>query len=261
MRLTDRDKILLQALHDYEMMSTSQLLRKCFPGILKTTALRRLRIVENAKLIRRVSGHSSGEFIWMLTPFGAHTIHQEHALVTINKNTLDHDVMLTEIRLSLEESQIARGWKTEQQLRRANGNLARNQKGWSAKPQDGDRVPDGLFALKPKEGKQRVVAFELELSLKNSKRYQRLFAHYICRKQIWGIWYAVPHPRYGARILKEWNKASPRRDSPLFGWVELEAISDLSQPLVLNTLREKYLIREAQKTAHPHAQEVGTQHA
>lgn len=152
---TERDKTLLNKLADYELLSTKQLRELVFPKVTKTTVLRRLRKLESEKLIRRVHVLRGGELIWTLTAPGAIPIHREHFLENINRNTLEHDVTLNDVRLMFEKLGLVVGWHTEQALRRASGTKQK-----TLEPQIN---PDAIISVKTVEG-IKAVALELELS-------------------------------------------------------------------------------------------------
>jgi hypothetical protein len=249
--ITVRDKGLLGRLGDYELMSTSQLCGQCFPGIRKTTALRRLRKLEHQNLIKRTPGLENGEAVWSLAPFGAHTIHRDSFLEKINRNNLEHDVLLGDIRIKFEKSGIASSWVTEQSLRR------------SAPKQEyhswGQIIPDAVFATQTQDGFQ-AVALELELSAKNPARYEKIFSLYRRRKQFWGLWYLVGDPSIGRKISRAWTKVNPKVERPKLGWALVDDVMSGVGEFKLKTLTGSLLIKFGNREgAHTPAQRVSSQ--
>lgn len=81
MKLTKRDIRLLKLLSGYGMLSTTQIVTNVFGAIATTTVLRRLRMLEKKRFIKRIIGLESHELLWMLTHEGG-----KEAGVTIPKS-------------------------------------------------------------------------------------------------------------------------------------------------------------------------------
>jgi hypothetical protein len=214
-----RDIRVLQTLGSFELLSTRQLCTLSFPGVDRRTVLRRLRKLEREKVIRRIHGLKMGEMVWALSQFGAFRIGQTQRIESINKNSLEHDITLSDIRLSLLRAGLAHSWKSEQHIRRNSGS--------KAKLGDEQIIPDAVFVGKTHRGFE-VFALELELSGKSPSRYARLFSYYGCRSQFAAIWYVTASKSLGERLVREWKKANPRITKPAFGWIHLPQI--LSDP-------------------------------
>lgn len=213
--IMDRDQKLLRTLGDYELMTTTQLSKLVFPGIDKSTALRRIRKLEHMKLIRRIHGLPTSELSWTLMQSGAVRIERESFLENINRNSLEHDITLTELRMRLEEAEAVSSWRTEQALRRL---LPQQDRRFS-----GERCPDGIFAVRLETGFE-PVALELELNGKNVSRYSKVFETYGEKSKYWAVWYVVSSESLGKRLAKEWVEVNPRVKRPKFGWLLLDQI-------------------------------------
>jgi hypothetical protein len=266
-KLTERDLKFLSTLGDYELMSTSQIVTHIFKGIDKKTVLRRLRKLEKEKLIKRTYGLQTNELVWSLAHYGAFKIHREGFPEHINRNSLEHDITLTEVRLTLEGAGIATSWRTEQSLRR----LLPKDKGRFTN----ELCPDAIFAIKTATGYQGV-GLELELSGKNSARYAKVFDAYGVRKNYFALWYVVESEALGRKLQREWTKCNPKVLRPKFGWMllnellkspdEAKIFSDsaitkmssiINRPQTLSPALSQSTVGEA---AHPSAERVGNRY-
>ncbi len=190
-------------------------------------------------------GLKAGELIWTLTTPGALRIHREHFLENINRNTLEHDVTLNDVRIVFEKLGLVVGWHTEQALRRAAG---AKQKTLEPKIN-----PDAIISVKTAEG-IKAVALELELSEKNLSRYRKIFADYARMRTLWGLWYVVPDLNFGKRLLKEWSRENSRVQSPQFYFLSLsEILSPDSSIKLWGVQGERLIERRPLNPAHPAA--------
>lgn len=243
--LTKRDIYLLRVLGDYEVLSTRQLLHLVFPEIRKTTALRRLRKLEMEKLIRRFHGLKGGEYVWTLSMHGAHRIHRDTCLEKINRNSLEHDVLLNDIRIKFDKMKLVAAWRTEQAIRRE---TSKNSFGIRE-----ELNPDAIASVKAPKGNE-AVAIELELFAKNSSRYRKTFSQYADLKQLWAVWYVVPDVSLGKRLTKEWIKTNSGR-GPQFYFLLIPEILCPDSPITLHGIHGNRII---QKPAHSPADAVSS---
>ena len=213
--ITERDLKFLETLGNYELMTTSQITRRVFSEIDKKTVLRRLRKLEREKLIKRTHGLASGELVWILSHFGAHRIQRDSFLEKINRNCLEHDTTLTELRLRLEHSGMVTSWRTEQSMRRQ---MPKSRDRFAQ-----DLCPDAIVAVKTPNGYEGV-GLELELSGKNASRYAKVFAAYGERRKYFAIWYVVESESLGKMLEREWTKANSHIAKPQFGWMLLSEL-------------------------------------
>ncbi|WP_067964098.1 replication-relaxation family protein [Nocardiopsis trehalosi] len=80
-RLTDRDRVLLQALHTHRVMTTTQVGRLLFSGPHARNARRRLLLLHRLHAIvrfRPLAATGSAPAHWVLAPAGAHVLAQHH---------------------------------------------------------------------------------------------------------------------------------------------------------------------------------------
>jgi len=213
--ITDRDLRFLAILADYELMTTTQLSTRAFAGVDKRTVLRRLRKLEEERLIKRSHGLPSGELAWSLAHYGAFRIHRDSFLEKVNLNSLEHDTTLTELRLVLESSGAASSWTTEQHIRRL---LPKSDRRNAS-----EICPDAIFAVRTPKGFE-AVALELELSGKNPSRYSKIFAAYGQRAKYFALWYIVDSDALGRKLQNAWGKANSDIVRPQFGWMLLKEI-------------------------------------
>lgn len=245
--LTKRDEGLLRVLAAYELLSTRQVLGLVFAGIRKTTVLRRLRKLEAERFIRRTAGLAGGEFVWSLGAAGAFRLRLEKYLENLNRNTLEHDVALNDVRLAFEQAGLALSWVTEQALRRRVGEHSFVGESLN---------PDAIAAVRTGGG-QEAVAVELELWSKSPARYRKIFSHYGSLSRIWAVWYVVPDPALGKKILREWVGVNENRRRPEFYWLLLDEIRNLGSPIRLHgAWGDRVIHRPHAPPAHPPAHAV-----
>lgn len=117
MIITKRDLELLKRLSAYGMLSTNQVRKIIFKSIAVTTVLRRSRILEDKKLIKRIEGLSTTEKLWALTEKGAETADVKLFKRHFAKGFLEHDYKLLSLRIALEDYGVARSWTPEHEIR------------------------------------------------------------------------------------------------------------------------------------------------
>lgn len=204
----------MELLYRYGVLTTIQIGRLCFPGVARTTVLRRLRILEEGKLILRISGLEEGLLGWSLISDGVKQIGIDDAPEYRNKNTLRHTVTLAEVRMSLEKIGLGKNWISEVELkRRMNSRLH----AWKDTV-----IPDGMFAANVL-GETKMVALELELNPKSRARYNELFEDYSFKNKIGLIWYIVENDTLGENLLRIWESARQPK-SPNFMVSRLQSI-------------------------------------
>jgi hypothetical protein len=240
MLATTRDQKLIELLGCYELFSTRQILKTSFPEIDKRTALRRLRKLEKEKWIRRAPGLPGGESVWALGPVGAHRLRLDNYLEKINRNTVEHDVVLNDIRMELERLGIAKEWITEQAMRRKQDKRHGSSIG-------SEINPDAIFVVDV-AGTPMAVALEVELHGKNASRYRKIFRAYSNLRKIWSIWYAVSDQKLGERILKEWKNLGAGWPRPEFYWFVIGDLLDLTKPMRLHGMAGDRVIQRASAT-------------
>jgi DNA-binding HxlR family transcriptional regulator len=201
MVITKRDLILLKKLHQYGMLSTNHVNKYVFNDIAQTTVLRRLRGLEREKLITKIVGLESMERLWALTEKGAELVSLKLLKRHFAKGLLEHDYQLLALRLKLEGNGIAHSWIPEHELR------SKVFQKYGMKNARHQLIPDGLMGVDV-AGKKESVAIELELTMKNERRYYHLFKRYFGVSSTYAVWYVVKTMGQVRQLLKLWNQLS-----------------------------------------------------
>lgn len=195
--LTKRDSKLLAELHTYGILRTSHISEMFFKGVAPTTALRRLRILEQGGLIGRVHGLERGGLAWKVELKGASLVSELPPKRNFSQANLNHDLSVVDLRLALERENIVGGWVPEHEIRRqiiqAHGIHATKDKA----------IPDGLAAIRYK-GVMRPMAIELELTYKERTRYSRIFRRYREKGKLLAVWYLVKDQAMGKSLARSW---------------------------------------------------------
>jgi DNA-binding HxlR family transcriptional regulator len=248
--LTNRDKELLSSLSDFGLMNTSQIQRRMFGQIRKTTVLRRLRKLEKKGLIAKTSGLPKGQLVWSITARGGSLIGLPQGYGHLNRNTVEHDILVSEVRLTLEDLGVSRGWKSGHALKK---DVSPGQKGEPV-------LPDAIILL-PSGNKLLAVAIELELITKAKGRYVHVLREYAQKKSIACVWYLVPSQTVMRPILKALQSRNfPERSGDWIYWTLISEI--FGDPLQIKlrtrdkTIFLKDLVPIQNSTAHPRAQEM-----
>src|SRR3989338_5636866 len=119
MLLTKRDLEIFKLLSKTAILTTAQINRTVFQGVAVTTVLRRLRKLEKGKFIQRIEGLPGHELAWALTLRGADAVGYVSLKRHFHRLSLVHDVILADLRLTLEDHGIARSWIPEHEIRSA----------------------------------------------------------------------------------------------------------------------------------------------
>jgi hypothetical protein len=199
--ITERDRALFLALGKYGLLTTTQVSGRIFTGIQLSTVLRRLRALEVAKLIYRVRGLDTGEMVWILSRAGEAETKVRHPMIKPNKNGLGHDVLLTELRMSLEAAGLGQNFVPEWAVRRLTYDHRRSQRGDQV-------VPDGIFSAMNWKKEVITVAVELEVNGKNTKRYEKIFSRYMGQSNLNLVWYFVKTESFGRALHDKWSEVA-----------------------------------------------------
>ena len=195
----------MEQLNGYGVFSTRQIQKLIFKGINIKTVLRRLRLLKAGGFLLSSEGLPNGGLAWFLTKKGAGLFHPSAHTKPINRNSLQHDVTVSSIRMRLESLNIVESWTPEHILKRkALKTLYSSEKSLS-QVEDPPIVPDGLFVIKQK-GKWEAVALELETSVKSVKRYRKIFSLYRKKQLLRLLWYVVLNKSFGEALLRLWHK-------------------------------------------------------
>ena len=203
---TERDLLLLEQLESYGVLSTQQIRELIFKGINTRTVLRRLRLLKQRGFIFSSEGLPNGGLAWILSKKSASLFKHDIETKIINKNTLQHDVAISSIRMQLERLKIAESWTSEHILKKEVAKSIYEEKRNSLCYMDEPLiVPDSLFITKHEE-EMKAVALELELTLKSKVRYKKIFSQYRKKEKIWFVWYVVLNRSAGETLSELWDR-------------------------------------------------------
>ena len=198
MVITNRDILLFKKLSSYGMLSTKQITHNIFQAIAKTTVLRRLRFLEQGHYLKRITGLETEGLLWILTDKGAETASVPLPKRNWSKNMLDHDYKLLCLRLSLEQSGVAKSWIPEHEIR------SLIFKKYPIKEAKQKLIPDGLMGV-DLNVKRSSVAIELELTLKNQSRINEIVKRYQEKKDLSAVYYFAASNLILKSVRKIWN--------------------------------------------------------
>ena len=251
--LTERDHALFRKLGDFGALSTAQVRELFFKDIRTTTMLRRLRLLEKRELLRRIHGLSDGSHGWCLTKRCAKQLGVEGIFRNLNRNSLEHDVTLSQVRMSLESVGLGATWVPEHVLR---------FKAWQDRSQSGkvpENVPDGIFTVE-KSGQYLAVAVELEMTEKNSDRYAKSLKAYFWKQSLAMIWYLVPNKALGLKLERIWKKMNNSYDTRL-KWTLISQVLKNPYDIEIHSQGTTRLLRDAitfKEPAHSGAHPVSS---
>jgi hypothetical protein len=201
MKLSPRDKRLLELLAKYEVLSSKLIRVEVFPNVIETNFFRRLRELENDRYIRRIGPMPDHSYAWVLGPLGRDLYGVFAFEAQKNRVTIEHDMALAEVRMRMEDLGLAKHLVPESELRRE----ALSKKESHQEQGKGQIVPDALFPVMMAESAV-IFALEVELSLKNRRRYQELFFRYYGTHFVKSIWYLTKTIELGRKVETEFYR-------------------------------------------------------
>lgn len=254
MNITPRDINILKMIATYGMLTTKQINSVCFNSIATTTVLRRLRMLEDEKLIQRLRGLESQDILWLIQPKGAEAAFVEMPKRHWSKNLLEHDHKLISLRLNLEASRLAHSWIPEHLIR---ANIFRKNDFRTAKEK---LIPDGLMGTEA-HGKRISIAIELELTLKNKDKLRKTLSRYKRQEGIAGVWYIAPTTSLLSSISSVWSSlGSSQSGNRLYLSVIDDVMRNSHEAKVLcHGKTTKISELWTPRLAHPTAQRVSNQ--
>lgn len=184
LKLTERDERLLATLQTYGCLTTKQIQAKLFHGVALTTVLRRLRALEEEGWLQKILGLESAERLWSLTKKAVDKFSFESAKIHFPRAILEHDSLLSALRMRLEDSSIVQSWVPEHAIRKR----VAVKHGLSEMKRR--VIPDGIMSVRI-NGMNESIAVEVELSNKNQERYRQILHDYSKKKTIYAVWYLV----------------------------------------------------------------------
>ena len=183
-KLQPRDIKLLKELGRYGVLSTKQIQKLIFSEIRFTTMMRRLRLLEKFHFLKRGVILTDQSLTWTLVFRGEQYLGVEIPGSFSNRNTIDHDILINDIRIKLEDFNLAKNWRPEFEIK---SEAFRTQRYKNAKER---LIPDGIL-FKSSENHTWAIAIEVELTRKSESRYRRIFQEYNDRHDFTRIWYFV----------------------------------------------------------------------
>ena len=260
--ITNRDLKLFGELGKYGILTTSQIASRIFPGVQGSTILRRLRALEEAKWIYRIKAMESGELVWLLSRKGEEEAGLDTSMVKPNRNGVEHDVWLTNLRHQLEAVGLGQNFVPEWVIRR------QTYRPTGRSSVDAKLIPDGIFSATTWKKEVHTFAVELELHGKNASRYEKIFKAYQDQGHLDFVWYFVKSKSFGEALFPMWQAARKRlyrapRCSLIF-----TVLSDFEkngrkalvhfEPDNAHPIERVFQIPEITKPAQAPAQPVGT---
>jgi hypothetical protein len=215
MIIQDRDLKLFRLLIRFGVLSTPQIRSLAFPGVTPTTVLRRLRVLEHGRYISRGVTMDDATNTWIIGSKGIQAVGFGNQYHFTNRNGIQHDVLLTDVRIALERLNLGKDWTPEFEIRAAR---MRNE-GRTRHP---PLIPDGLI-VESIGGQSRPIAMELELTRKSAKRYDKILEGYSA-KSLHRIWYIVKHLGTANAII---NAANAQRGHQITSWLWFSLLDDL----------------------------------
>ncbi|RYZ92297.1 MAG: hypothetical protein EOP06_04655 [Proteobacteria bacterium] len=255
LELTNRDLHLMRTISSYGILTTKQLVEKIFRGVASTTVLRRLRALEAAGYIQRIVGLDSFERCWFLTEKSKSKFGFAACKLHFPKAIIDHDVKLSTLRLKLEEHEISESWIPEHEIR---SKVARTH---GLREASRKVIPDAIMGVDYLDFK-RSVAIEVELSIKNQKRYQEIFWDYEQKQTLMAVWYLVPNQSFVRQLLKARRNAHIMSRGPDLLFSEIDDVLTNGGKALVSDGRLSAEIERLWKPkttivpAHPGAQQV-----
>lgn len=216
-----RDVKLCEYLLSFGFLSSEQIKKLLFPTTNKRTMLRRLRVLKQQKRLNRFEVSTGGQVLWYLTPSQVEQMKGKLVIKKINKNVLNHDLLVNDLRLQFEQQKVGSSWKS--------GHYFKHLASLKKKLEDSasDTIPDWVVTIH-----HRVCALEVELHLKSKERMLKVFRTYSDNKEISLIWYFVPTESMRKRLLHHVEPFIKYRGR---GWFKVSLFSEVEDCLKLLT--------------------------
>ena len=216
--ITKRDVDLIGCVDSFGFLSTGQIKKLFFTYQHRSVASRRLSKLKKRGLLRSTSGLPLGELVWRLTPKALRAVGSENFIKSVNKNTLSHDVLVSDVRILLEKNHVGSHWKSAQEVIR----VSRHPKYVNK-----DIIPDWFFKFK---GNKKLLncALEVELHLKSATRMSETFKNYANQNAYSIVWYFVPNKKMGQKLAEGISRHHTNRSGL---WFFYSVIGDLESNL------------------------------
>jgi len=216
-----RDEKLCQYLLSFGFLSSEQIHKLLFKDVNKRTMLRRLRILKKKKILDRFVSSKGGMVLWTLTSKQVSKMVSDFVMKSINRSTLNHDLLVNDLRIQFELKNLGSSWRSSHFLR--------YKASIGKKPNERlpETIPDWLVTLKG-----RVFAIEVELNFKGIKRMERVLSLYAEKKSIQHLWYFVPSVEMREKLLRLAQRYAPIRGK---NWVIVSLLSEINRSVEVLT--------------------------
>ena len=206
-KLTGRDEKILSLLGEYGCVSAERIKAYFWNSTSTSRAhYRRLGVLRRRGLVENTIGDRAMTIGYRLTKRGKEVLRNSPAanLRPANrrayKTQFEHDQYLIDLRRILQESPIVKEFKTEAEVRKqlidSNAKLLH----WENLP----HIPDATFSL-VMPGQTMRVALEVELTLKNKKRYAKIFRNHLLARTWEMVIYVVKDANFRDRLMATLN--------------------------------------------------------
>jgi hypothetical protein len=235
--VTERDLEVIKGLLKYGSMSTAQIEKLYFEGRSYEIVRRRLNVLEDAGHVRRTSSGWFKDHVWWLTEKGASLVSKNAPRKKVSRFTLEHDVMVIDLRIKLEDCRIAKHWLPEHEIK------SRMTRKYGINNAKRKVVPDGIMGVEMGDLKESI-AIELELHAKSSIRYKMIFNDYQFKENLYAVWYLVPTASLGRSIEKEWYKTCFGNYRVKFYWSVVSEVLRLGPEAVIRSQNKSHKLYE-----------------
>lgn len=233
MKLQPRDQKLFLTLAKFGVLSTHQIQELYFPGVSHTTLMKRLRLLEKGNYLRRGVTLKDQTNTWVLGSQGKRLTQIDTLGTFTNRNTIDHDVFITQVRIKLESLGLAQNWVPEFQMK---SEVFRNNRYRNAKSR---LIPDGIMVELISQV-PCAIAIELELTRKSKLRYRRIFDQYAGKNTLGYIWYFVPSIKDAEFIYKVSQQSLLFRESHKLLFSVLSEFLESKNPKIFSVRANKW---------------------
>lgn len=252
-KVTARDKKLLEGLSEFYLLSTRQIQTMYFNKINTRTVLRRLRLLKGQEYLRRFKFGVNGECVWSLGKKSEKLLAKDIKIQGINRNSLEHDLKANDLRIDLERKEIGNNFISGFNLRHQ---ASANKSPYDRTP---DTIPDWIFSIRMTNG-MKIIALECELNYKGKRRMHYVFERYYKKSSIHHLWYVVPTESFKRKLLKIFREYPFKKSySYLFVSTFSEFEKDLDE-MMFSTIKTDISVKKICSTpAHRHEYRVSSQ--
>jgi len=245
-QITDRDYKILRYVWKWKALSTNALAIKFFPEATSLTAYKRLLQLGQANYLKAMFvNESSNQQVWGLSTKGFQHIEQylgELRIKGFKSANPTHDYLATAFQLGewlLHQPDNTQTW-TERQL------LCVSPELWPFwVPRSQTHRPDGFTAFN-RNNSRYVVAFETELNVKSTSRYEPVVAYYDSQDDINFVFWLIESLGNYNSIESAFKKFSMRKlskhnfillkDFKKYGWLSPFSVGEFKGKTLLNFL-------------------------